>query len=181
MHLEPASPADLTALHALVESAYRGDSARAGWTHEADLLGGQRTDLTGLAAMLADPAQHLLVLRDGDTLRGCVALAEKGEGTTYLGMLTVDPASQAAGLGRLLLAAAEDHAAADLGANRMELTVIAQRRELIAWYERRGYGLTGEQRPFPTDPRFGLPKRADLAFVVLAKTLTSSGSACPSP
>jgi hypothetical protein len=62
------------------------------------------------------------------------------------------------------------------------MTVIAQRAELIAWYERRGYRLTGERRPFPkTDPRFGLPKRDDLEFVVLAKPLTSSGSACPSP
>lgn len=171
MHLEPATPADLPALHALIESAYRGDSARVGWSHEADLLDGQRTDLGSLEAMLRDRAQHLLVFRDNDRLRACVALTDKGHGLAYLGMLTVDPKRQAGGLGKLILAAAEDHAAA-FGARRVEMTVIAQRRELVAWYERRGYSLTGERRPFPaSDPRFGLPRRDDLEFVVLEKAL----------
>jgi len=172
MHLEPATKDDLPALHGLIESAYRGASARAGWSHEADLLDGQRTDLPALEAMLADPAQHLLVLRDHDLLRACVALTDKGAGLAYLGMLTVDPSRQAAGLGRILLTAAEDHCATNFTATRIEMTVIAQRGELIAWYERRGYSRTGEERPFPAhDPRFGLPKRDDLAFVVLEKTL----------
>ena len=171
MHLQPATADDLPALHALVESAYRGASARRGWSHEADLLEGQRTDMAALNAMLDDPTQHLLVFRDNDRLRACVALTDKGDALAYLGMLTVDPQQQAAGLGRLILAAAEDHAAA-FGARRVEMTVIAQRAELIAWYERRGYAPTGEQRPFPLgDPRFGLAKRDDLAFVVLEKTL----------
>jgi len=172
MHLDPASRDDLPALHALIESAYRGDTARRGWSHEADLLEGQRTDLDALDATLADPAQHLLVLRDHDELRACVVLADKGAGLAYLGLLTVDPSRQSAGLGRLILAAAEDHGAAHFAATRIEMTVIAQREELIAWYERRGYARTGEQRPFPAhDPRFGLPKRDDLAFVVLEKRL----------
>ena len=171
MHLEPAKPDDLPALHALIESAYRGNSARVGWSHEADLLDGQRTDLPALEAMLRDPAQHLLVFRDNERLRACVALTDKGQGLTYLGLLTVDPKRQAGGLGKLILAAAEDHAAA-FGARRVEMTVITQRRELIAWYERRGYKLTGERRPFPADdPRFGRPRRDDLAFVVLEKAL----------
>jgi ribosomal protein S18 acetylase RimI-like enzyme len=171
MHLEPATAADVPALHALVESAYRGDSARRGWSHEADLLDGQRTDQASLAAMVADPAQHLLVFRDNDRLRACVALTDKGHGLAYLGMLTVDPKRQSGGLGKLILAAAEDHAAG-FGATRIEMTVIAQRRELVAWYERRGYRGTGERRPFPADdPRFGLPRRDDLEFVVLEKRL----------
>ncbi len=172
MHLEIAAPDDLPTLHALIESAYRGDSARRGWSHEADLLDGQRTDLATLDAMLADPAQHLLILRDNEVLRACVALTDKGAGLAYLGMLTVDPREQGSGLGKLILAAAEDHAAAHFAANRIEMTVITQRGELVAWYERRGYGLTGERRPFPAhDPRFGLPQRDDLAFVVLEKLL----------
>jgi N-acetylglutamate synthase-like GNAT family acetyltransferase len=166
MHLESASYKDLPALHALIESAYRGDSARRGWSHEADLLDGQRTDLAALEAMLADPARHLLVLRDHDELRACVALTDKSDGLAYLGMLTVDPERQSSGLGKLILAAAE------FAATRIEMTVIEQRGELIAWYERRGYAQTGERRPFPAhDPRFGLPKRADLIFVVLEKRL----------
>ena len=172
MHLEPATSDDLPALRALIESAYRGDSARRGWSHEADLLDGQRTDVDLLAAMLADPAQHLLVLRDDDALRACVALTDKKAGLAYLGMLTVDPAQQAAGVGRMVLTAAQDHAAAQFAATTIELTVIAQREELIAWYERRGYAATGERRPFPHgDSRFGFAKRDDLEFVVLEKRL----------
>lgn len=182
MHLEPATPADLAALHILIESAYRGDSARAGWSHEADLLDGQRTDDAALGAMLADSEQHLFILRDGDSLRACVALTGKSEGRAYLGLLTVDPQRQAGGLGRMILAAAEDHARADLGATTIEMTVIAQRAELVAWYERRGYALTGERRPFPaTDPRFGLPRRNDLEFVVLEKRLEQAAKSKVDP
>ena len=172
MHLEPAKTADLPQLHALIESAYRGDSARLGWTHEADLLGGQRTDIEALEAILADPAQLILILRDGDEIDACVALADRGDGLVYLGMFTVAPSRQAAGIGRLLLAASEEQAVSRFGATRLEMTVIAQRSELIEWYQRRGYRLTGERRPFPTgNPRFGLPTRGDLEFVVLEKAL----------
>ena len=172
MIIEPATVADLSALHALVESAYRGDTARQGWSHEADLLGGQRTDLAALSDQIADPAQAILVARDGAALAGCVAIADRGEGTAYVGLVTVDPSRQAGGLGRELLAEAERHAVAEFAAKRAEMTVISLRSELIAWYERRGYSLTGETRPFPkTDPRFGLPRRDDLIFVVLEKRL----------
>ena len=181
MIIDPATPADLAALHVLIESAYRGDSARAGWSHEADLLGGQRTDFAALAVMLADPAQAVLVARDGDGgLVGCVAIADRGDGISFIGLVTVDPARQAAGLGRQLLAEAERCANIQFAANRSEMTVISLRTELISWYERRGYARTGETRPFPgADPRFGLPRRNDLIFVVLEKPLTSSRSACP--
>jgi len=172
MHLEAAQLADLPALHALIESAYRGDSAKLGWTHEADLLGGQRTDMEALEAMVSDPAQAILILRDGEDIDACAALADRGGGLTYLGMFTVAPGRQATGVGRLLLAASEEHAATRFGATRIEITVIAQRTELIAWYERRGYRPTGERRPFPADdPRFGLPMRDDLVFVVLEKMI----------
>jgi ribosomal protein S18 acetylase RimI-like enzyme len=172
MELELATTDDLPALHALIERAYRGDSAKQGWTHEADLLGGQRTDLEALADMVADGAQHLLLWRDANGFAACVALTDKGAGLCYLGMLTVDPARQAGGLGKQLLAAAEHWARDRLTATRIEMTVIAQRPELIAWYKRRGYRLTGERRPFPHgDQRFGLPNREDLEFVVLEKAL----------
>lgn len=169
--IRPVVAAELPALNALIERAYRGDSAKAGWTHEADLLGGQRTDLAALAEMLDDPAQRLLVAVESDTLAGCVLVQRKDPTRCYLGLLTVDPALQATGLGRRLMAAAEDCARA-FGATAMEMTVIASRIELIDYYVRRGYALTGERRPFPfDDPRFGSPKTSDLEFVVMAKAL----------
>lgn len=167
-----ATAADLAALHRLIEGAYRGDGARRGWTHEADLLGGQRTDLDALHEILADPAQVLLLAQADEDVRACVLIADKGDGLAYLGMLTVDPALQGVGLGRRLVRAAEAEAVARFAARRMEMTVIVQRVELIAWYARLGYTATGEMRPFPMDqPRFGLPRRDDLAFTVLARDL----------
>lgn len=162
---------DVPALHALIESAYRGEAAKSGWTHEADLLGGQRTDPAMLAELLADPAQTMLLAESDGGLRGCVQLTAKGGGLFYLGLLSVAPRVQAAGLGKQLLAAAEARAR-DQGGRAIEMTVIRQRPELIAFYERRGYALTGERRPFPYgEPRFGQPARDDLEFVVLAKRL----------
>lgn len=171
--IRTARPADIAALHQLIERAYRGESARAGWTHEADLLGGQRTDPATLAAMIADKAQRILIAHTDDSVPiGCVAIADRGDGLAYLGLLTVAPVLQGAGLGRALITAAEAQAIAHFAAVRMEMTVIEQRRELIAYYQRRGYDLTGEIRPFPYgDARFGVPQTDALRFVVLARSI----------
>ena len=167
-----ATSVDIPALRRLIESAYRGDSAKAGWTHEADLLGGQRTDEAELLDILADASRVILLAEVDGVLTGCVQVADQGDGLAYLGLLTVDPIRQAGGLGRLLIDAAEAEAVARFGATRMEMTVIRQRAELIAWYERRGYVLTGETRPFPLDDeRFGLPQTRELEFVVMEKAL----------
>lgn len=167
-----AGRTDVEGLFALVHAAYRGDSARRGWTHEADLLDGGRIDRPSLEALLADPDQSVLVAEAAERLTGCVQVTRQVGDLAYLGMLSVDPAVQAQGLGRRLVAAAEAEARLRFAARRMEMTVIVQRAELIAWYERLGYVRTGETRPFPTaDPRFGRPRRDDLAFVVLEKGL----------
>ena len=166
LDFRPATRDDVAGLHALIERAYRGDTARAGWTHEADLLFDARTSAAELSALIADPERVvLLALRDG-VLIGCVQVARAGDDLAYLGMLTVEPTLQAGGLGRRLLAAAEDHARLRFGAQRMEMTVIRTRGELIAWYQRRGYAPTGEERPFPVSP-----PRPELGFIVLEKRL----------
>ena len=163
---------DLPALHRLIERAYRGETAKVGWTNEADLLDGQRTDVEELTEILTDPARIMLLAEDAGAMVACLQLVDEGGGTAYLGMLSVEPGLQAGGLGRFMIAAAEAEAVARFGATTMRMTVIRQRPELIAWYERRGYALTGETEPFPlSDERFGLPRRQDLEFVVLAKGL----------
>ncbi|MFN3837921.1 MAG: GNAT family N-acetyltransferase [Brevundimonas sp.] len=161
-----AKPDDVAALHPLIERAYRGEAAKAGWTHEADLLSGARTSVEELAGLIADADRVILLAHRGGALIGCVQVARAGQDLAYLGMLTVEPALQASGLGRRLLAAAETEAVARFGARRMEMTVIRRRAELIAWYQRRGYVATGETRPFPVDP-----PRPELAFVVLEKAI----------
>jgi GNAT superfamily N-acetyltransferase len=174
MHLAPAAPTELCAVADLVNGAYRGAGASAGWTTEADYIDGQRTDAELLATDLArQPAAELLVMRGepGGPLLGCVWLEPAEAGVWYLGMLTVRPDLQDRQLGRALLAAAESFAAGQ-GARRIRMTVVSIRDTLITWYERRGYALTGERRPFPYgDPAFGLPRRPDLEFVVLEKAL----------
>jgi ribosomal protein S18 acetylase RimI-like enzyme len=170
--LRDATTADIPALHGLIESAYRGEASRAGWTTEADLLDGQRTDPEDLAAILADPAQALLTAWRGDELVGCVLIADRGEGTGYFGMLSIRPTLQGGGLGRRLVRAAHAALADRFGARRVRISVFPQRETLIAWYERLGYQRTGETLPFPYgNPRFGLPKRDDLHFVVMERKL----------
>lgn len=163
--IRTATSADLPRLHPVIERAYRGESARQGWTHEADLLEGQRTNLATLEAILADPAQRLLIGEHDGVVIGCVNLTNKGEGLAYLGLLCVDPSLQAGGAGRQLLAAAEACARDKLHADRIEMTVIDVRHRLIAWYERRGYVQAGERRDFvfPVDP--------PLFMTVLVKSL----------
>jgi GNAT superfamily N-acetyltransferase len=177
MPIFPAEPDHLAAVAALVNSAYRGDSSRQGWTTEADLLGGQRTDPETLARDLqAHPGARLLTWRETPTgeLLASVWVQPAGPEVWYLGMLTVRPDMQAQGLGRRLLDGAEAYCAG-LGAKRMRMTVIEVRGELLAWYERRGYAPTGEVEPFPMDDRrFGVPLRDDLRFLVLEKALATA-------
>ena len=170
--IRPATLADVGAIVDLAQSAYRGESSRGGWTTEADLLSGRRTDDAMVAALVAAPRSTVLVaVGDSDGLEGCVHVEASGA-PAHLGLLAVTPAQQAAGLGRVLLATAEAHARELWAAGVIALEVIHQRRELIAWYERRGYRLTGATAPFPAhDPRFGRPLADDLHFVLLEKPL----------
>jgi ribosomal protein S18 acetylase RimI-like enzyme len=173
LQVRPATLADVPALVALVNSAYRGDSSRAGWTTEADLLGGQRIDAGRLADDIGAAGHVVLVHENEGAIVACVHLERTGVADCYLGMLTTRPVMQGAGIGKAMIVAAERWAAVTWGARAIHMTVLAQRRELIAWYERRGYRQTGERRPFPySDERFGLPKRDDLEFVVLRRELT---------
>ncbi|MFR9675666.1 GNAT family N-acetyltransferase [Streptomyces sp. TR02-1] len=167
-----AGEADVPALVALVESAYRGDSSRDGWTTEADLLDGQRTDPAGVAAVVADPHGRMLVAEHGGEVVACCQV-ERREGHAYFGMFAVRPGLQGAGLGRRVLAEAERVARDEWELPEMRMTVIVQREDLIAWYARRGYTRTGELSPFPYgDERFGVPRRDDLAFELLVKQLS---------
>ena len=170
--IRDAATADIPSLHRLIESAYRGEASRAGWTTEADLLDGQRTDPDDLADILADPGQALLTAWRADDLVGCVLIADRGEETGYFGMLSVSPTLQAGGLGRRLVEAAHAALADRFGARRVRISVFPQRETLIAWYGRLGYRLTAATLPFPYgNPRFGLPLRDDLHFIVMERPL----------
>lgn len=171
LHFRSATASDIEAVIALVESAYRGEASRAGWTTEADFLDGRRTGADDIEAILARSQSRLLLAERDNQLLACAHVAvENGAG--YFGMFSVDPGLQGAGLGKVVLAECERIAREDWAMATMRMTVIDIRDELIAFYERRGYRRTGIKKPFPYgDARFGLPKRDDLRFEVLEKAL----------
>ncbi len=168
-----ATERDIPRIVALVQSAYRGESSRTGWTTEADLLDGQRTDADEVRSLLdrGDGRSLVLLAERGGALVASCHLEDRGS-HAYFGMFAVDPGAQGSGLGRRVLEEAERIARDDWGMSEQRMTVIHLREDLIAWYERRGYRRTGVMTPFPSsDERFGLPKRDDLAFEELRKVL----------
>ncbi|MEU6338761.1 GNAT family N-acetyltransferase [Streptomyces cellulosae] len=166
-----ATDADVDALVELIESAYRGESSRAGWTTEADILDGQRTDRDGVLEVVKAADSRLLTVEREGRIVACCQLEHRGD-HAYFGMFAVSPALQGAGLGRTVIAEAERQAREGWGVTEMHMTVISVREDLIGWYERRGYRRTGRTTPFPYgDERFGIPQRDDLEFELLVKEL----------
>jgi predicted N-acetyltransferase YhbS len=172
IELQRATEAELPEIVALTNWAYRGTGPQSSWSMESFIEGERINEAMLREDLTAKPQAHLLVWRgeDGERL-GHVWLEPTADGAWYLGMLTVRPDRQDQKLGRTLLAASEDFARGQ-GAERVRMTVVGQRETLIAWYQRRGYALTGETEPFPYgDDRFGRPLRDDLCFVVLERAL----------
>jgi ribosomal protein S18 acetylase RimI-like enzyme len=164
-----ATAADADELAVLVNSAYRGDSSRKGWTTEADLLDGTRTDADAITTLINSPNTILLKYVEDSTIKGCVQLQHTADGL-YLGMLTVQPDLQGKGIGKILLNASEEEARRQQCA-KVVMSVISLRHELIDWYVRHGYQDSGKRKPFAfSDPRFGQPKQP-LEFVVLEKNI----------
>ncbi|HZH96259.1 MAG TPA: GNAT family N-acetyltransferase [Flavisolibacter sp.] len=169
-NITAAGISDIQQLVHLINSAYRGEEAKKGWTHEADLIAGSvRTDEASLVQIIENTNAVILKYTDNnDNISGCVYLEKQGS-QLYLGMFSVSPRVQGGGIGKLLLHAAEAHAAT-VGCTSIIMNVIGARHELISWYKRYGYEDTGVKKPFPDDDRFGRPTRP-LEFTVLEKTL----------
>ena len=158
MPITKATIADAPELTRLVNSGYRGESSKKGWTTEANLLEGIRIDELTMIKYFRDPYITILkYVNDAGEIIGCVYLEVK-DGKLYLGMLTVSPTVQANGIGRQLLHESEV-VATELNCDTIYMTVIASRHELIQWYERRGYKATGEILPFHESTRFGIPNQ----------------------
>jgi len=160
---------DAEKLNKLVNSAYRGEESRQGWTTEADLLDGTRIDEAALRELIQKPDTTVLKYEEDVQLIGCVELRKEGN-KLYLGMLSVNPHQQGKGIGKKLLFAAEDYAKT-LRCIAIKMNVIDGRQELIDWYIRNGYHLTGERKPFVVpDIRWGIPKKK-LEFVLMEKKM----------
>ncbi|KAF6802966.1 hypothetical protein CSOJ01_11240 [Colletotrichum sojae] len=186
LSIRPATPADVPALLPLIRSAYRGEKSRNGWTTEADLLADQRIDEEGLLAKITEPEGVVLMVTEESTTTNiidekettpppiscCEVLRREGGETAYFGLFAVDPDRQAGGVGRRVLEHAERFAKERWGVKRMEMWVIWTRKELISWYERRGYRKTGKREEFPYEGLVdGQALRDDLWFEVMEKEL----------
>lgn len=171
--IRDATVDDVPAVVSLVESAYRGDASRAGWTTEADLLVGRRTDKEEVTRLITTSGDLILLAVDeaGEPV-GCCHLQRRHGGVAYFGLFAVRPTAQGGGIGGSLLAAAEERARREWGAAAMEMTVIGQREDLMAWYRRKGYQPTGDTFPWPPSENVrSTPLRQDLYFATLAKPL----------
>ncbi len=167
---------DIDIIVRLVNSAYRGDSSRQGWTTEADLLGGQRTDAEEIRHCIEQPGSALLLATRDESLMGSVHVQQRAAGA-YMGMLSIQPGRQGQGLGTRFLTTVEHWVQQQWQARYLQITVISLRSELIAFYERRGFRATGRYLPFPTDPRYGIPKVKGLELLEMEKTLPTDSAA----
>lgn len=170
LHFRRATAADIDRVVALVNSAYRGEFSKRGWTTEADFLDGQRTDAEEIAKLVATPGSMIVLCYRNEDLIGSVHL-ERAEQGAYLGMFTIAPTLQGQGIGKRFMHEAERLAQKEWGARKMMMLVITLRTELIAFYERRGYRRTGIFKEFPDDIRYGIPKVRRLQFELLEKSL----------
>lgn len=161
---------DITSLNTLINSAYRGEFSKKGWTTEAHLLEGGRTTETELLEIIQDDYNTILKFSDNGKIIGCVLLKAKAN-ELYLGMLTVSPELQNSGVGKKLLQQAEIFAS-ELRLPKIVMTVISVREELIAWYKRNGYLDTGAREPFPVSDVFNPTTQEPLEFMVLEKVIT---------
>ncbi|MFH6946233.1 GNAT family N-acetyltransferase [Flavobacterium sp. FlaQc-50] len=164
-----ATLADIPALNLLINSAYRGESSKKGWTTEADLLEGKRTTEEELTQTIQDPKNTILKFTENGKIISSVLLVQK-EHELYLGMLTVSPELQNSGIGRKMLAEAENHAKS-LGLSSIIMTVISVREELIAWYKRNGYEDTGEREAFPQSEIHVNISQKPLEFIYFEKKI----------
>ena len=163
-----ASRLDADAIAQLVNKAYRPESGASGWTHEADLVAGNRTSASQVAETISKPDSVILLGLNSSEIVACVHI-EKDGNNSYIGMLAVNPTLQGAGAGKQLLAYAENYAASVFGSEKFVIVVVSERTELISFYLRRGYQKTGAIMEYPLSAGAGTPKHTDLKIEVLEK------------
>lgn len=172
LSLRLATVDDIDNIVRLVESAYRGEQSKQGWTTEAYYIDGQRTDRQEVSELLTRPGSVFILCFDDSQLLGSVQVQKK-ESSAYLGMFAVSPLEQSRGIGSQLLEAAEKFVACKWRCDSIKMLVITIRHELIAWYQKKGYQKSGIVEPFPYyEPRFGLPTRDDLKMETMTKQLS---------
>ncbi len=165
MILEAAQQKHIENICELVNLSYRGAK---GWTKETDIVSGDRISAGEVQALLSDPKAHLLVAIKNDEVLSCVCV-EENEDSAYIGLLAVHPRLQGSGIGKDILAQAERYASTTFKAVKYVMVVVSQRKELIEYYERRGYVRTGNIQDYPKHLNVGIPLKSELTIEYLEK------------
>lgn len=177
VQLRVADHNDVDNLVTLLNRCYRSNE---GWTNEAALIGGIRTTTNEIHHMIDNPAIYLFVFAHPNNrheLLGCISVDFSpihGQPAAYIGTFAVHPMLQGKGIGDVLLSAIETFAIRHAQAKHLthlSMSILSHRPELLQFYQRRGYQLTGEKLPFPNDGKNGDPKRDDLFLEFLQKPI----------
>jgi ribosomal protein S18 acetylase RimI-like enzyme len=162
---------DATQLQAMVQSAFRAEDSRKDWTADMKLGASFRIDVEEITTQITKPDGAILVATDNSTLVASIEVSKRSADLARLSMLAVDEHHQRGGIGRRVLAYAEDYCQRTWGVKKLGLNALSTRRELILWYIRHGYRKTGELTPFPKVHVKELALLDDLYFVELEKDL----------
>lgn len=182
-----------------INQAYRGETSAKGWTTESTILAGQRLDNTMakdiinkqdceilLLSFHIDEVtsnvnenekkfiDHIISINHDNEKSFLVATVnpEKESDIMHLNMLAIHPDLQSYGIGKFMIDAVEKKTK-EMNLTKVVLTVISVRKELVAYYERRGYTMNGVKHRFPAydDPRYGIPKVDGLELHEMEKSI----------
>ncbi|KAJ9488798.1 hypothetical protein VN97_g4481 [Penicillium thymicola] len=172
LNFRVATEKDAAQLQQLVESAFRAEDSRKGWTDDLGLSSSFHLDVQDILAMINKlDSVMLMATDDQNTLVGSIGTSKRDANQARLYMLAVDTSVQRGGIGRQILAYAEDYCQQTWGVTTLGLNALSNREELISWYSRRGYKPTGETSPFPREKFENLVLPGDLCFVEFEKVL----------
>ncbi|PJO38441.1 GNAT family N-acetyltransferase [Delftia acidovorans] len=152
---------------ALVNTAYRPNAKSRGWTHESDLVTGDRTSPEQVRQQITPSSPVLIAIRNNEIV-ACVQVTHDSS-DCWIGMLATHPSEQNSGMGKKMLLAAEAYAVKHFAPKRLMMSVLSSRSELLSFYQRRGYKLTGQTCSYPLDAGVGTPLVKGLCVLELSK------------
>ena len=151
----------------LVNLTYRGDL---GGRRIMKKKRGDRTNRQAIESAMCNPNAHFLVVNLPKILASCIYVAKEKE-HAYIGFFSVHPSLQGRGLGKYVLEQAETFVLRNMEIHKFVMFVVSQRRELIEFYQRRGYFRTGRIEAYPLHMGIGVPRIAGLTIEYLEKLL----------
>lgn len=164
----------------LINAAYRTSDTHS-WTNESTLVSGSRISVEMLTTLIEQSQNlntkdclYVATVHDPETklenILGCIAVT-KFENTIEIGTFAVQPNLQNSGIGKQILTVLESLMIRNHpNVNSFRMWVLDLRIELINFYQRRGYVLTGQSESYPIDAGVGKPLK-DLNVLEMIKEI----------